>query len=131
MTPEHMAERLAEWVREEWGDGPPRRVDCVEPESERRTWVLTEGSRQVGLVRMRAHEWSADAIIAALGPRSDLHAVARAIVETAPGSRESVITHVEWALVELQRIWTAEGRREADAMHERNRKYVEETRRQP
>lgn len=53
MTPDEMAERLAEWVREEWGDGPPRRADYVEPEGERRTWVLSEGSRQVGLVRLR------------------------------------------------------------------------------
>lgn len=74
---------------------------------------------------------SADALIAALGPRSDLRAAAQAIVETAPGSREAVITHVEWALVELRRIWTAEGRREANEMHERNRKYIEDTRRQP
>lgn len=74
---------------------------------------------------------TADALIAALGPRSDLRAAAQAIVETAPGSREAVITHVEWALLELRRIWITEGARRANEMHETNRKYLEDTRREP
>lgn len=61
MTPEQMAERLAEWAAETrlvtfGGDPWPaceRRVDCVEPEGPRRTWVLWQGGRQVGLVRLR------------------------------------------------------------------------------
>lgn len=62
MTPEQMSERLAAWVAE--ADEPcvctvacvhtvTRRVVCVEPEGPRRTWVLTEGGRQVGHARVR------------------------------------------------------------------------------
>lgn len=55
MTPDEMSERLAAWARVLWGDGRwVRRVICVEPEGPRRTWVLTEGGRQVGHVRLRA-----------------------------------------------------------------------------
>ena len=73
MSPEQMSERLAAWVRSrdsardvfaEWRDTtvgdplveeamPRRRIVCVEDEGPRRTWTLHEGSRQVGLVRMR------------------------------------------------------------------------------
>lgn len=56
MTPDEMAERLHEWKRDSeratWSMWA-RRVDYVEPEGERRTWVLSEGGRQVGLVRLR------------------------------------------------------------------------------
>lgn len=53
---EQMAERLAAWADETWS--PVRRVTCIESEGPRRTWVLYEGGRQVGLVRLRsASEW--------------------------------------------------------------------------
>lgn len=63
MSPDEMSERLAAWeahCEECRGLGLPpcgdgwRRVVCVEPEGPRRTWVLHEGGRQVGHVRMRA-----------------------------------------------------------------------------
>lgn len=54
MTPERMTDRLAEWVRVLWRDGRwVRRVDYVEDDGARRTWVLWEGGRQVGHVRLR------------------------------------------------------------------------------
>lgn len=55
MSPEQMAERLAEWVDHAsvWPNNHDRRVVCVEPEGPRRTWCLWEGSKQAGLVRMR------------------------------------------------------------------------------
>lgn len=72
MSPDEMGKRCMAWVL---GDvaGPGdidlsrvsvasgwtgRRVVCLEPDGPRRTWVLTEGGRQVGLVRLRnASEW--------------------------------------------------------------------------
>lgn len=55
MSPDEMSERLAAWTRVLWGDGRwVRRVVCVEPDGPRRTWVLTQGGRQVGHVRMRS-----------------------------------------------------------------------------
>jgi hypothetical protein len=54
MSPEQMSERLAEWAADrEWECAVTRRVVCVEPEGPRRTWLLYEGARQVGHVRMR------------------------------------------------------------------------------
>lgn len=62
MTPDEMSDRLAAWEREctsaeNSADCPgcmrTRRVVCVEAEGQRRTWVLHEGGRQVGLVRLR------------------------------------------------------------------------------
>lgn len=57
MSPEQMSDRLHEWRRDSeraTGSIWSRRVVCVEPDGPRRTWVLYDGSRQVGHVRMRA-----------------------------------------------------------------------------
>jgi len=44
---------MAEWLDRWTWPSTERRVTCVEPEGPRRTWVLTEGGRQCGHVRMR------------------------------------------------------------------------------
>jgi hypothetical protein len=55
MTPEDVAERLREWASDvDCPDWWTRRVECVEPEGPRRTWLLWQDGRQVGHVRMRA-----------------------------------------------------------------------------
>lgn len=83
MTPDEMSERLAAWVNvdsaqrhAEFLRGLPtnphgtRRVVCVEPDGPRRTWVLYEGGRQVGLVRLRAEPGKRPRPVAGLdGPR--------------------------------------------------------------
>lgn len=55
MTPDEMSDRLAAWVEHGgvWPNNYDRRVDYVEPDGPRRTWVLWQGGRQVGLVRLR------------------------------------------------------------------------------
>lgn len=54
MTPDEMSKRLAAWAADrEWQCAVTRRVVYVEAEGPRRTWVLTEGGRQVGHVRGR------------------------------------------------------------------------------
>lgn len=55
MTPDEMSERLAVWAcRCDLCCHDSRRVVCLEPDGPRRTWVLYEGGRQVGHVRIRA-----------------------------------------------------------------------------
>jgi hypothetical protein len=63
MTPDEVGERLREWAT--WCDCHTherqvcdvcqglRRVECVEPDGPRRTWILFEGPKQVGHVRGR------------------------------------------------------------------------------
>lgn len=54
MTPDEMSDRLAAWAcRCDLCCHDSRRVVCLEPDGPRRTWVLYESGRQVGLVRMR------------------------------------------------------------------------------
>lgn len=69
MTPDKMSDLLVSWVfcgDRFRGDQPSatRRVVCLEPDGPRRTWVLYEGGRQVGLVRVRnlaAESWERSA----------------------------------------------------------------------
>lgn len=66
MTPEDVADVLKEWVKdvprvpERPGSDVyrfvPRRAEYVEPEGPRRTWVLVEDGRQVGMVQGRMVE---------------------------------------------------------------------------
>lgn len=48
MTPDDIARRC-----EAWSAHTSRRAVCVEPDGERRTWILSEGGRQCGHVRGR------------------------------------------------------------------------------
>jgi hypothetical protein len=72
MSPDEMSEWLAEWAATRCGcreyltecahcHHGLRRVVCVEHEGPRRTWLLYEGGRQVGHVRMKqVNGWSGD-----------------------------------------------------------------------
>ena len=58
MTPDEMSEQLRLWEDGlipvgSWQDGRNRRVDYIEYEGPRRTWLLWEDGRQVGHVRLR------------------------------------------------------------------------------
>lgn len=85
MTPEDVADVLKEWVKdvprvpERPGSDVyrfvPRRAEYVEPEGPRRTWVLVEDGRQVGMVQGRMVEANSFrlATMIRLGGEPDLH----------------------------------------------------------
>ena len=85
MSPDEMSERLEAWARspESWHDRGldpvTRRVVCVEEEGLRRTWVLFEGGRQVGHVRMRAtpvaHKVTVSSALAWVPDRTEIRSV--------------------------------------------------------